>query len=46
MLAVNRAIEPKLDGWRAIVTIDGGLRVRTRLERDVIASVPELAPLS
>jgi bifunctional non-homologous end joining protein LigD len=53
MLAVNRpidvshtwAIEPKLDGWRAMVTIEGGVRVRTRRGRDVTASLPELAPL-
>jgi bifunctional non-homologous end joining protein LigD len=53
MLAVNRApdgshswaIEPKLDGWRAMVTIDGGVRVRTRRGRDVTASLPELTSL-
>jgi bifunctional non-homologous end joining protein LigD len=54
MLAVNRApdaghpwaIEPKLDGWRAVVTIDGRVRVRTRRGRDVSASLPELALLA
>jgi bifunctional non-homologous end joining protein LigD len=51
MLATNRqlreghrwAIEPKLDGWRALVYIDGGVRVRTRRGKDVTASLPDLA---
>src|SRR3954453_1009701 len=53
MLAANRApgegrwaIEPKLDGWRALVYVDGGVRVRTRRGRDVTASLPELAGLA
>jgi bifunctional non-homologous end joining protein LigD len=51
MLATNRApgdghrwaVEPKLDGWRALVYVDGRLRVRTRSGRDVTGSLPELA---
>lgn len=40
------AIEPKLDGWRAIVYVDGDhVVVRTRSGRDVSASVPALHPL-
>jgi bifunctional non-homologous end joining protein LigD len=54
MLATNRApntgyrwaVEPKLDGWRALVYVDGGVRVRTRRGRDVTASLPELAGLA
>ncbi len=53
MLATNRvpagawrwAVEPKLDGWRTMVHVDGGIRVRTRSGRDVTASLPELAGL-
>jgi hypothetical protein len=38
MLATNRelsaghcrAVEPKLDGWRTLVYVDGGVTVRTR----------------
>jgi len=32
------AFEPKLDGWRVLVSIDGGLTVRTRNGRSVTAS--------
>jgi bifunctional non-homologous end joining protein LigD len=40
------AFEPKLDGWRAIVTVGSDrVVVRTRHGRDVTASVPELAGL-
>lgn len=40
------AFEPKLDGWRAIVSVAAGrLTVRTRNGHDVTASVPELRPL-
>ena len=54
MLATNRqltdgqrwAIEPKLDGWRALVYVDGGVRVRTRSGRNVTASLPELAGIA
>jgi bifunctional non-homologous end joining protein LigD len=37
--------EVKWDGWRALVYVDGSVRVRTRTGRDVTASLPELAPL-
>lgn len=37
------SFEPKLDGWRALVTVAGGqVQVRTRNGHDVTASVPEL----
>jgi bifunctional non-homologous end joining protein LigD len=40
------AVEPKLDGWRAMVYLaDGSVRVRTRRGRDVTASLPELAAI-
>jgi bifunctional non-homologous end joining protein LigD len=40
-------VEPKLDGWRALVYVaDGAVRVRTRRGRDVTASLAELAGLS
>lgn len=40
------SFEPKLDGWRAIVTVAGGqVQVRTRNGHDVTASVPELVGL-
>jgi bifunctional non-homologous end joining protein LigD len=39
------AVEPKLDGWRTLVYVDGGLRVRTRRGRVVTESVPELTKL-
>src|SRR3954451_4695241 len=36
--------EVKLDGWRAVVTVDdAAVRVRTRRGRDITRSVPELA---
>jgi bifunctional non-homologous end joining protein LigD len=38
------AAEPKLDGWRALVTIDHGVTVRTR--RGHVLEVPELEPLA
>ena len=41
------AFEPKLDGWRCMVTVDEGrITVRTRTGRDVTAALPELAPLA
>jgi ATP-dependent DNA ligase len=41
------AVEPKLDGWRALVSVeDGRLRVRTRRGRDITDAVPELAGLA
>ena len=53
MLATNRtrriegewAVEPKLDGWRALVYVDDDVIVRTRRGRDVTASVPHLTAL-
>ncbi len=38
------AFEPKLDGWRALLCIDGELQIRTRSGRNVTAALPELAP--
>jgi bifunctional non-homologous end joining protein LigD len=38
--------EPKLDGWRAIVTVDAHLSVRSRTGRFITALVPELQPLA
>jgi bifunctional non-homologous end joining protein LigD len=54
MLAVNRApadghrwaIEPKLDGWRVLVYVDGGVSVRTRSGRNVTGSLQELAGIA
>lgn len=41
------AVEPKLDGWRATVSVDGAdLRVRSRRGRQLTDCVPELAPLA
>jgi bifunctional non-homologous end joining protein LigD len=37
--------EAKWDGWRALVYVDGGLKVRTRTGRQVADSLPELAGL-
>jgi hypothetical protein len=38
-------VEPKLDGWRALVYTDGGLCVRTRTGRIVTDNLPQLAGL-
>ncbi len=39
--------EPKLDGWRALVTLDDGrLTVRTRNGRHVTSALPELTGLA
>ena len=56
MLAANRparvppatwALEPKLDGWRALVYVDDGkIEVRTRRGRSITEQVPELAGLA
>jgi bifunctional non-homologous end joining protein LigD len=56
MLAANRsarvppatwALEPKLDGWRALVSLeDGRVEVRTRRGRPITQQVPELAGLA
>ena len=35
-----------MDGWRALVYVDGGVRVRTRSGRNVTGSLPELAGLA
>ena len=41
------AFEPKLDGWRAVVSVtSSGVEVRTRHGRDVTEAVPELAGLA
>jgi bifunctional non-homologous end joining protein LigD len=37
--------EVKWDGWRALVYLDGGLKVRTRTGRQVSDSLPELTGL-
>src|SRR5207245_5421766 len=39
------AFEPKLDGWRVLVSVEGDLTVRTRHGHNVTASVPELLPI-
>ena len=56
MLAANRpsrvppatwALEPKLDGWRVLVYVEGGrVEVRTRRGRSITEQVPELAGLA
>ncbi len=38
--------EPKLDGWRVLVYVDGTLDVRTRTGRSIAASVPELSGIA
>ena len=41
------SFEPKLDGWRCLVSVDSGrLTIRTRTGRDVTGAVPELGPLA
>lgn len=41
------AVEPKLDGWRALVSVESGrLRVLTRRGRDITHAVPELRDLA
>jgi len=41
------ALEPKLDGWRALFYIeDGRIDVRTRRGRSITERVPELAGLA
>src|SRR4051812_34743947 len=39
------AVEPKLDGWRALVYVDGLVTVRTRRGKDISPALPELAGL-
>jgi bifunctional non-homologous end joining protein LigD len=41
----NWIFETKWDGWRALVYIDGGLKVRTRSLLQVSDSLPDLAGL-
>ncbi|MDQ1385624.1 MAG: dependent ligase domain [Actinomycetota bacterium] len=36
--AAEWAFEPKLDGWRALVYIDGTVTIRTRTGRDITAN--------
>ena len=33
--AADWVFEPKLDGWRALVYVDGDVKVRTRTGRDI-----------
>lgn len=41
------AVEPKLDGWRALVSVESArMRVRTRRGRDITDAVPELAEIA
>jgi bifunctional non-homologous end joining protein LigD len=44
--AAEWAFEPKLDGWRALVYVDGDVRVRTRSGRDITDRVPGLQGLA
>ena len=39
-------LEPKFDGWRVIVAVDGDVRVWTRRGHDLTERVPELAGLA
>ena len=39
------AFEPKLDGWRVLVYVDGDVTVCTRKGHNVTASVPEFVPM-
>lgn len=43
--ADDDAFEPKLDGWRALVYVDGTMAVRTRNSRDITETLAELLPL-
>jgi len=36
----QRRFEPKLDGWRVLVTIEGSVAVKTRSGRDITRSGP------
>lgn len=40
------AFEPKLDGWRVIVTVDEGVTIHTRNGRDITRALPEMHGLS
>jgi bifunctional non-homologous end joining protein LigD len=37
--------EPKFDGWRVLVSVNGRTNVRTRHGNDITERLPELAPL-
>jgi len=45
-VAAEWALEPKLDGWRALVYVDGDVRVRTRSGRDITDRVEHLQALA
>jgi bifunctional non-homologous end joining protein LigD len=45
-LAGRWVMEPKFDGWRVIVAIDGAVRVWTRRGHDLTARLPKLAQLA
>jgi bifunctional non-homologous end joining protein LigD len=40
------AFEPKLDGWRALIYVDGSVTVRTRTGRDITEYVENLQALA
>ena len=44
-LAGEWVLEPKFDGWRAIVAVDQGVRVWTRTGHELTERLPELAVL-
>ena len=45
--ADDYAFEPKLDGWRVVMTVSAGrVQVRSRNGHDITASVPELGPVA
>jgi ATP-dependent DNA ligase len=44
--AAEWLFEPKLDGWRALVYVDGEVRVRTRTGRDISDRLPNLRGLA
>ncbi len=46
VLGAGWRLEPKLDGWRAMVTVDGKVTVRSRNGRDVTSALPELTGLA
>ncbi len=39
-------VEPKLDGWRAMIRVDRRVVVRNRTGRDLTALLPELVGLA
>jgi ATP-dependent DNA ligase len=45
-LAGRWVLEPKFDGWRVIVAIDGEVHVWTRRGHDLTERLPELARLA